>query len=413
VWYVMTSTLDAPLAESATAPVATVALREAEADQTPTPTVDETSREAYPRPRRRLRHQLTRAAESLTTPLLPADYLDLFAPLRSGADLRGRIEQVVPETKDAATIVIRPGADWAGHVPGQYLRIGIDVDGVRQWRAYSLTHGPRPDGRISITVKAVPDGVVSNHLVHQARPGTLVHLEQAAGEFVLPPGGGKYLFVTAGSGITPVIGMLRNLFPSTDEGVLRPQRSEVHDITVVHVAPSEPDSIFLRDLKALAAAGAIRLVARYDDEHGVLDVNTLSDLVPDLGQRRTLGCGPAPLLAALEAHHDALGLDLTTEQFRTSRVEPGEGGTVTFADGREVDADGGTPILEAAEDAGVLMPSGCRMGICYGCVLPMREGSVRDLRNGEVTTAVPGEGGPVKVQTCINAAAGPCHLEHS
>ncbi len=166
--------------------------------------------------------RLVRVAEAATTPYLPADFIDLFAPLRPGADLRGRIESVQPETADAATIVIRPGADWAGHVPGQYLRIGIDIDGVRQWRAYSLTHGPRRDGRISITVKAVPDGLVSNHLVHEARPGTIVHLEQAAGEFVLPPEGGKFLMVTAGSGITPVIGMLRNLFPSTDEGVLRP-----------------------------------------------------------------------------------------------------------------------------------------------------------------------------------------------
>ena len=104
----------------------------------------------------RVRDHLVRVAEAATTPYLPADFLDLFAPLRSGADLRGRIESVHPETADAATIVIRPGADWAGHVPGQYLRIGIDVDGVRQWRAYSLTHGPRRDGRISITVKAVP-----------------------------------------------------------------------------------------------------------------------------------------------------------------------------------------------------------------------------------------------------------------
>ena len=174
---------------------------------------------------RALRGQVTRFAEAVTTPYLPADYLDMFAPLRSGADLRGRIEQIVPETKDAATIVIKPGADWAGHVPGQFLRIGIDVDGVRQWRAYSLTHGPRRDGRISITVKAVPDGVVSNHLVHEARPGTLVHLEQAAGEFVLPTDGGKLLFVTAGSGVTPVIGMLRNLFPVTDSGVLQLPRS--------------------------------------------------------------------------------------------------------------------------------------------------------------------------------------------
>ena len=359
-----------------------------------------------------MRTRVRQLAEAATTPLVPADFFDLFAPLRAGADLRGRIEQVRAETKDAATLVIRPGADWAGHVPGQYVRIGIDVDGVRQWRAYSLTHGPRPDRRIAITVKAVPDGLVSHHLVHRTRPGTMVHLEQAAGEFVLPPSGGKFLFVTAGSGITPVIGMLRNLFPSTDEGVLRPARSSAYDIVVVHVAPSHPDSIFIRDLEALDAAGAIRLVSRYDDVHGVLDIEELPAMVPDLAERRTFACGPAGLLDALQEFHDNKGLQLFTEQFRTARVEPGDGGTVGFTDGRTVDADGSTPILDAAEAAGVLMPSGCRMGICYGCVLPLREGSVRDLRNGQVTTAVPGESGAIKVQTCINAAAGPCHLDH-
>ncbi|EON22392.1 MULTISPECIES: ferredoxin reductase [Nocardioides] len=364
-----------------------------------------------------LRSRLTRLAESATTPLVPADFLDLFAPLRAGADLRGRIEQITAETPDAATIVIRPGADWAGHKPGQYLRIGIDVNGVRQWRAYSLTHGPRADGRISITVKAVPDGMVSNHLVHEAVPGTLVHLEQAAGEFVLNSDHDKLLFVTAGSGITPVIGMLRNLFPSTDTGVLKLDRSKDLDIVVVHVAPSEPDSIFLRDLQALDASGAIRLVARYDDVHGVLKVDDLTDLVADLADRRTLACGPAGLLDALGAHHEAAGLELVTEQFRTARVEPGEGGSISFANGTTVELDGATSILDGAEEAGVLMPSGCRMGICMGCVLPMTQGSVRDLRNGQITTAVPGETGPgatgaVKIQTCISAAAGACDLDH-
>ncbi len=374
------------------------------------------------RPARRaggaLRHRVTRLAERLTTPLLPADYLDLFDPLRPGADLRGRIVSVHPETADAATIVIRPGADWAGHVPGQYVRIGIDVDGVRQWRAYSLTHGPRADGYISITVKAVPDGKVSNHLVRSTQPGTLVHLEQATGEFVLPSEPdelpAKLLFVTAGSGVTPVIGMLRNLFPVTDEGVARLARSEGYDITVVHVAPSEPHSIFLANLRALDEAGLIRLVARYDDEHGVLDVADLADLVPDLHERTTFACGPGGLLDALEAHHAERGLSLLTEQFRVATVAPGEGGTVTFTDGTTVEADGATPILDAAEDAGVLMPSGCRMGICYGCVLPMREGAVRDLRTGDITTASPGEtnSGGVPIQTCISAAAGACDLDH-
>ncbi|MEO7753971.1 MAG: ferredoxin reductase [Terracoccus sp.] len=375
------------------------------------PTTSRSTTTARPPVRRRL----LQLAERATTPLLPADYLDLFAPLRPGADLRGRIVDVRAETADAATIVIQPGADWAGHVPGQYVRVGVDVDGIRQWRAYSLTHGPRADGHISITVKAVPDGIVSTHLVRSSRPGTLVHLEQAQGEFVLPTDGGRFLFVTAGSGVTPVIGMLRNLFPVADSGVVRLPRSAAYDIVVVHVAPSEPDSIFLDNLRALDAAGLIRLVARYDDEHGVLDVESLTDLVPDLHERQTLACGPSGLLDALQRHHDARGMPLTTEQFRASAPVVGEGGTVGFTGaGAVVEADGATPILDAAEAAGVLMPSGCRMGICFGCVLPLKEGAVRDLRTGALTRATPGEteGRGVPIQTCISAAAGACVIDH-
>lgn len=364
-----------------------------------------------PRWVRSVKDAARRVAELAATPLVPADYLDIIDPLRRGADLRGRIEEIHPETADAATIVIRPGADWAGHVPGQYVRIGIDVDGVRQWRAYSLTHGPSADGRISVTVKAVPEGKVSNHLVHDARVGTLVHLEQAAGEFVLPPEGGKFLFVTAGSGITPVIGMLRNLFPVADSGAVRLPRSAAYDITVVHVAPTEPDSIFLANLRELDRAGLITLVARYDDTHGVLDVADLAELVPDLDARVTLACGPAGLLDALGAHHTERGLELLTEQFRVASLVTGEGGTVSFdKSGIALEATGDRPILDQAEDAGVLMPSGCRMGVCYGCVLPLREGVVRDLRSGDITTAVEGDG--VNIQTCISAAAGPCRIDH-
>lgn len=367
-----------------------------------------------PRPAGGWRNSAWRLAETVTTPLVPADYLDLFHPLRPGADLRARIVKVIPETPDAATIVMKPGADWAGHKPGQYMRIGIDIDGVRHWRAYSLTHGPRPDGLISITVKAVPDGLVSNHLVRRARAGTLVHIAAAEGEFVLPPAG-KLLYITAGSGITPVIGMLRNLYPVTDSGVLKLGRSAGYDIVVIHVAPSRPDSIFVRDLEALAEAGAIRLVARYDDRDGVFDVNRLAEAVPDFVDRKTLACGPAGLLDALAEHHATYGLEVVTERFRTARVEAGEGGVVSFEKtGTDVELDGSTTILDAAEEAGVLMPSGCRMGICMGCVIPLVEGSVRDLRNGEITTAVPGETEPggIKVQTCVTAAAGACRLDH-
>ena len=369
--------------------------------------------------RERFSRKAWELAETIATPLAPADYLDIFNPLRPGADLRGRIVKVTPETADAATIEIKPGADWEGHTPGQYVRVGVEVNGVRHWRAYSLTHGPRRDGLISITVKAVPDGKVSSHLVRRLRPGRIVHLEQAAGDFVLPSDlrGHKFLMVTAGSGVTPVIGMLRNLFPVTDEGVVQHQRL---DVTVVHVAPSRPDSIFIRNLESLAEAGAIRLVTRYSGTEGRLAIDTLTELVPDVKERTAYACGPAGLLDSLQAWYDGEGLPLQTEQFRLATVTAGDGqsgGTVAFAGqraGKTVEAPGDKPILDAAEEAGVLMPSGCRMGICFGCVLPMKEGAVRDLRNGEITVARPGETGPegIPIQTCISAAAGECVIDH-
>jgi ferredoxin-NADP reductase len=353
-----------------------------------------------------MRDSLKRFAEAAVTPLDLHDVLDVFHPLRSGAELRGRIVSVTAETPESATLVIKPGRDWSGHIPGQYVRVGVDVDGVRLWRTYSLTHGPRPDRCISLTVKAIPGGVVSHHLVHRAKPGQMIQLEQAEGEFTLPqPLPRKLLLVTAGSGITPVIGMLRNLFSRQAPAGL--------DIVLVHVNVSADTAIFREELRSHATSGNIRLVERYDDRDGLLDINDLATLVPDVDERLAYACGPAGLLDALEAHHTERGLTLTTERFRPVLVEPGEGGTVTFADGREIEADGATPILDAAEGAGVLMPSGCRMGICMGCVIPMKSGAVRDLRNGAITVAVPGETGPagVPIQTCISAAAGACHID--
>ncbi|RAS67090.1 ferredoxin-NADP reductase [Lentzea atacamensis] len=345
-----------------------------------------------------LRSRAWKLLELVTTPLLPSDYLDLVSPLRAGADLRGRIEAVHKETADAATIVIRPGRGWRGHTAGQYIRIGVDVDGVRLWRAYSVTSpSNRTDGRITITVKAIPDGKVSNHLVRKVKPGTVIQLDQACGEFVLPKTKpAKVLYLTAGSGITPVMGMLRD--------------TELADAVMVHSAPRQEDVIFRNDLHDLVADEKLRLVELHTDTHGMLDVARLHELVPDWAERETWACGPTGLLDAAEQHwaeHD-LADRLHTERFRPSVVVAGDGGEVTFSTtGKTVDADGATPLLDVGEEAGVLMPSGCRMGICFGCVTPLRAGAVRDLRTGEITEAEPG----VLIQTCVSAAAGPCDIE--
>ncbi len=351
------------------------------------------------RPLRGLRSRALRLAELVATPLVPSDYVDLLDPLRSGTDLRARVVEVRPETRDAATLVLRPGRGWRGHTAGQYVRIGVDVDGVRQWRSYSLTGPARADGLITVTVKAIPDGVVSNHLVRRARPGLVVQLDQAAGEFVLPAAPpAKALFLTAGSGITPVMGMLRS--------------TPLPDAVLVHCAPTRDDVVFGAELRALAAAGRVRLVERHTDTDGMLGVEELGALVPDLAERETWACGPTGMLDALEAHWGGLGLAgrLHTERFRARVVAGGEGGTVSFG-GTVVEAGAATTLLDAGEGAGVLMPSGCRMGICFGCVLPLRSGAVRDLRDGTVTTAEPGDG--VRVQTCVSAAAGTCEIDLS
>lgn len=346
--------------------------------------------------------RLLRVAELMTTPLLPSDYLDFVSPLRSGTELRGRVVEVRPETRDAVTLVLEPGRDWRGHTPGQYVRVGVEVDGVRHWRTYSLTSRPNSRSRrISITVKAIDEGLVSNYLVRHARAGMLLRLDQAAGEFVLPQAApAKVLFVTGGSGITPVMGMLRS-------GAL-----DASDVVLVHSAPTSADVIFAGELRRLAAIGSLTLIELHTDVHGMLAVGDLESLVPDYTERETWACGPSGLLDALEEHFNATGRPekLHVERFRPTIISVGEGGTVTFTRGDvTVEADGATPLLDAGEAAGVLMPSGCRMGVCFGCVVPLRDGAVRDLRSGDITTASEGDG--VLIQTCISAAAGPCHID--
>jgi stearoyl-CoA 9-desaturase NADPH oxidoreductase len=347
-----------------------------------------------------LRERVIKFAERVTTPLVPADYLDVIDPLRSGADLRGRIVAIQPETRDAVTVVIKPGRGWRGHTPGQYVRIGIDVNGVRQWRAYSLTSKTGQD-TLAITVKAIPDGKVSNHLVRRAGVGTVVQLDQAAGEFTLGADApAKILFLTAGSGVTPVMGMLRNMTAAAG------------DVIVVHSAPTAEDVIFGAELRAMARAGRIRLVERHTDTDGMLDVARLDDAVDDIAERQTWACGPAGLLDALEARWNAGGIGerLHTERFRPTVITAGDGGTVSFTKtGTVLDTDGSQTLLDAGEAAGVLMPSGCRMGICFGCVAPLRQGAVRDLRTGDVTTAAPGDN--VQIQTCVSTAAGSCDID--
>jgi ferredoxin-NADP reductase len=346
-------------------------------------------------------------AGSFTWPLRPDDYLELVNPLWSTRELRGRIERVRPAGGRGVTVTIRPGWEWPGHLPGQYVRIGIDVDGVHHWRAYSLTSDPaRSDGRIEITPKLVDGGKVSPYLCTRVAPGAIVRLGGVEGTFVLPePLPRRLLFVTAGSGITPVMSMLRSI----------ERRGALDDVVHVHCDRRAGDAVFGEQLRSLAsrARPGYVLHEHLSGERGRITPAALEQLCPDWRGRETFACGPAGLLRALGERWRGCGLE---ERLHVERFQPdeelgsagcGEGGTIEFCrSGVCGQSDGTQPILHAGERAGLALPHGCRMGICHSCVGLLRSGRVRDLRTGEVH-GQPGE----LMRTCINAPEGPIEIE--
>ena len=342
-------------------------------------------------------------AERITTPLLPDDYLKLANPLWSARELRGRVLEVRRETVDSATLVIKPGWGFSfDYQPGQYIGIGVLVDGRWRWRSYSLTSTPVTGSRIiTITVKAMPEGFLSTHLVGGVAPGTIVRLAAPQGNFVMPdPAPASVLFITAGSGITPVMSMLRTLA----------RRDQVTDVVHLHSAPTESDVMFAAEMAQMQTDyEGYRLRLRSTRAEGRLELSQLGDEVPDWRERQTWACGPEGMLNDAEQVWHAHGIvgQLHLERFAVSKAAAhGQGGTVQFARSQKtVTVDGATPLMEAGEGVGIQMPFGCRMGICQSCVVSLVDGHVRDLRTG--AEHEPGS----RVQTCISAASGDCVLD--
>ena len=351
-----------------------------------------------------LRRKALQAMRTLFTPLLPDDYLELINPLWSTQELRGRVEQIDREAGNAVTILIRPGYEWEGHKPGQYMRVGVIVDGVFHWRAYSLTSDPdRPGGCVSITPKLVEAGTVTPYLVHQARPGDIVRLGGVEGDFILPdPPPEKLLFISAGSGVTPIMSMLRSLDRS----------GELSDVFHAHSARTADEVIFGDRLERLRERNnGYRLHLQLTGSDGRMKASDLDRLCPDWRERDAFISGPGDMLDAFTDHWEAEGdldrLHLERFQPKLGLAEEGEGGKIRFAKSdAEAESDGSVPILVAGEEVGLDLPYGCREGICHTCIGKLCSGQIRDLRNGKIS-GTEGE----MVRTCINAPEGPIEIE--
>jgi stearoyl-CoA 9-desaturase NADPH oxidoreductase len=352
-----------------------------------------------------LRRRALGVARALTTPLLADDYLGLLDPRWNAREFTGTVVERRPETADSATVVIRPTFEWPGHQPGQYVRLGVELDGIRQWRAYTITADPgHPEGFVSVTVKRDPDGKLSPYFVDHIPVGSTVFLGDVEGQFTLPdPVPDKLLMISAGSGITPIWSHLRELSRQRYDG----------DVFHLHGSRTPDDMIFGDTLRALhERIAGYTLHEHHSKEKGRVKTAHLDELIPDWRERESFLSGPRDMIDAMEEHWEAEGVAdrLHTERFQPVIGEGGEdvgGGTVRFrVTDCEAECEPGVSILVGGEQAGATLPFGCRMGICHTCVGRLRAGRVRDLRTGEIE----GEEGEM-VRTCVTAPDGEVEID--
>jgi ferredoxin-NADP reductase len=372
----------------------------------PTPT-------APPRPNRLARRLLGSAlAEALTTPHGVDRYIELVRPAFSLREVRAELVAVHRATARSVTLTLRPNANWAGFRAGQFVRASVEIDGVRHTRCYSPASSAHAGDLVELTAHAQPDGHVSPFLRASARPGMVVSLSPADGDFALPDERPRaLLLISGGSGITPVMSMLRTL---CEEGYDGP-------IAFLHYARDEHDVAYAAELRALAARHTnVRLLHGYARQSSAGELRGrfgpahVRAAGVDPAEAHTFACGPTGLVEAVrgmwvENRHEER---LFVERFEPPSpavVDAGGGavaGRVRFArSGREA-AGSGTPLLDQAEAAGLTPQSGCRMGICHTCSCRKLDGAVRDVRTGEVSTA-PDE----LIQICVNVPVGDVTLD--
>jgi len=357
----------------------------------------------------------TRLARSAPLRLLDAfagphgvdGYLEQIDPLLVTGECRAEVLAVERGTEESVTLTLRPNRAWRGFRAGQFVQVAVEVDGARHRRCYSPASA---EGRqeLEITVKRHPGGLVSNFLADRAEPGMVLDLSPAEGDFrLLRPLPDSVLLIGGGSGITPLMAILRTLLA---QGYERP-------VALLHYAPDPARAIYRAELERLAARHpGFRLLRSYTRAPGAGELDGhfsplhLPRSEPRFAEAETFACGPPALLDAVRGTW-ANGLEqrLHVESFVPPDLppagEPGEGAIRFAASGIEA-ANSGASLLEQAEDAGIAAEFGCRMGICHTCTRRKLAGAHRNLITGE-TSAEPDE----EIQLCVSAALGDLTLD--
>jgi ferredoxin-NADP reductase len=343
--------------------------------------------------------------QTLTTPHPVDRYLELVRPMLTVRDMRARIVDVDRSVPGTISLGLRPTRQWDGLRAGQFLQLGVVIDGVRHLRCYSPVNSQHDRRRrLDLTLRVHPHGLVSRYLHEHARPGMIVDLEPASGVFHLPDRRPeRVLLISGGSGITPVLSMLRTLVDEKYSG----------EVVFLHYARSAELVPHRAELAEIAAAHPnIAVELHYPERDGRgFDHDELVRVAPWFADAQTYLCGPPPLMDSVRAVYAAENLSerLHTEEFvaTTAPVDSADvTGATTFSASGITAENTGSSLLEQAEGAGLSPEFGCRMGICFSCTSVRRSGCTRNLRTREL------ESDPDQpIQLCVQAAVGDVDIE--
>ena len=329
----------------------------------------------------------------MTATALPPILLDV-APTRAWRDdLDDTLVCVAVHdvTHDVRSFVLRAAEPAAYRFdPGQHLTITVPVDGQPMSRCYTIASSPSRPEELTITVKRVPGGPVSGWLHDHLRPGDTVAVSGPLGRFsTAHHPADRYLFLSAGSGITPLMSMLRTIH-ATGEPV---------DVVFVHHARTPADIIFREELRLIESEHpGVRVAVVCEDDslderwtgpRGRVGLPMLLDVAPDLVDREVFTCGPAPYMAAVRGLLAEVGarpercheesFDLATTAAPAATVAGSTGPTYTVElrrSGRTLECDEDTTLLAATAQAGLTLPSSCQEGMCGTCKTTLLSGRV-------------------------------------
>jgi ferredoxin-NADP reductase len=346
---------------------------------------------------------------ALTTPNPVDRYLELVNPTWSAREVKATVVEVDRQTDKSVTFTVRPNANWKGFKAGQHVGLTVQIKGILRTRFYSIASSQhRKDGCLEFTMSKHPDGLVSGWLLANAEVGTVVHITQAQGEFMLPDERPEAIvLISGGSGITPAISILRTLADENYDG----------EVAFINYATDAKRALYESELAEIDFEhGNFRILRSHTrtggaDLKGHFTRKHLSAATADPSNAAAFACGPTPLIEAVEELWEKEGATgrLQTEHFAPPKLlVPSDDATgqLTFAvSDSEVENDG-TTILQQAEAAGLTPKAGCRMGICHTCVCKVESGTVRHVLTGETKT-IENE----TVQICVNAPVGDVQID--